>query len=133
MILMILRSYSSLLWLLETIKSKVIPMISNQSMPFVSVINDVTSTKSIDFDYTNNTGKTLMVVVSGAFQTVAGGDVARFDGKVNSAEVARAGIYTVGISYIPLVMFVPIGSTYRISKYTAGTGTAVVRRWIEAF
>ena len=95
--------------------------------------------RAIGTVYQNTSGKLLIVVASIALDTVASTDTAKAtalndtvtppvseDGEIESSLGAAGQTETLQI-----IMLVPNGNYYEITKTVTGTGTATLVKWIE--
>lgn len=103
--------------------------------PFLSAVN-VTASRSKNTDYTNNTGKVMLVMISfQALVTVAGGSayatLSRDGGAVQYGGIAAAGAVNER-KYWQLVQCVLPGSVYRFEDWVVN-GTITIENWTEVY
>lgn len=107
-------------------------MIHNGYVPFLNHIVNCTATKSFTTVYTNTTGKTLIISISGAFITANAGERAIIIGRVNNEPMLQVGLHDiVGKMVAPLILFVPPGDSYKIDYIADGAATVTIDKWME--
>lgn len=98
-------------------------------------VNDVTASRVIGTEYTNNTGKIMFVDVT-CFCTVTGaGGTAFFRGdSPTGTQIQYAGFATSPIQegYFNLSYMIPVNQTYKIVKSEVN-GTVALTKWIEVY
>ena len=110
-------------------------MIKNSERPYLVKVIDYSTVKNLNVNYTNETGRTLVVLVSCIFETLVNTDFATVRGYVDGVSVAHGGIPAPTVSKLMLQVsvFVPPGSVYRFESYDGGSGHSYRTRWIEAY
>lgn len=104
----------------------------------VTKVDIVTLTRAIHVDYTNDTGKTMFVMIEGIMHVEALNDYATFGADVDTWNVAGISLSsaTIGLNLdtIGMMVFAVMpGSVYRISASQSGTGAYAIARWTEAY
>ena len=104
--------------------------------PVKAKMNDVTATRAFGTDYTNNTGRPLLVIVAVSCIRISGAALyAYITGFVNGVNVAWGGLMSQtdnpDSGYDTIVLMVPPGIVYRVNEYEAAGCTVDLARWIE--
>ncbi len=109
-------------------------MIMNQSRSWLVKIEDKIATRWLDNVYLNNTGRTRIVSVSLRFETLLSTDQSTARPNVSSIDYAPIGIGVGAITKLDLqlIMLVPPGSNYQITRQVSGSGVLSVNTWVES-
>lgn len=110
----------------------------NTQPPYnISVVVDVTASRALNVDYTNNTGKTMFVHATVRCTTGAAPNLAiatiLVDGQPKNNAGYETGSPTDMNTYFELVAPVPPGSRYMVGNGTSGTGNVELYSWVEAY
>lgn len=110
----------------------------NTQPPYnLGIVEDVTVSRALGVNYTNNTGRTMFVFVSVRCTTGAAPNMAYAASQINSSDISYAG-YESGVpaglnTNFTLPFAVPPGGVYSVGASVSGTGAVFLRRWIEAY
>ena len=89
---------------------------------FFSTVTNVTGSRSADTQYTNSTGKPILVIISFTFNASGTGNF-----KINGSSVYNRAGAASGCGLIPLTVIVPKGATYGF--YTTAADFSVNSWW----
>ncbi len=110
-------------------------IVDSESIVPVTVVKNVTSSRTFDVIYTNVTGKTMYVLVNVRNAAIAAG-YQYCNLAVDGNYYSQAGIYACTANLTlrdTLTIVVPPGSTYQLSYDSAGGGTSIIVHWIESY
>jgi len=109
-------------------------MIKNDTRAWIVRVQNVTASRNLDVEYTNQTGRTLFVQVSLRCQTLLNTDVALAAIIVSGISVHVFGHQLFVADITQSVSFVvPPGAKYKIVNGATGTGSLTKIGWTEAF
>ena len=109
----------------------------NTQPPYnIQTVAQVTASRALGVDYTNNTGKTMFVSLTVEARAPVAGDQTITTLKVNTDTVGTLGI-DAGTSVIEIrcmgMMCVRPGAIYGTTVTNVGTGNTIISRWVESW
>lgn len=110
-------------------------MIKGAINNFIQSVNDVTASRALTTTYTNNSGRTLYVIVTMQHSITVANGSAFVTGVVVGISAVISGILQGAAghqTYQECVFFVPPGATYRVNTQVVN-GTNTMTSWIEAY
>lgn len=109
-------------------------MISNVTRAWVVSVSDVTASRSLNTNYTNQTGRTKFVTVSMRCTATLITDQAYSRAKLNGVSICFAGTFALASSDVihTMTFEVPPQSVYRVEDIKSGGGNVIITTWSEA-
>ena len=109
-------------------------LIKNSEIPYIVKVQDFTGSRAANTNYTNNTGKTLIVNITCQFNTTAAPSFARFWSEIDGVVNGISGVEDIqGKFYMPLTFLVPPQSVYKIGFGVSAGSFLNIHKWIEAY
>lgn len=105
--------------------------------PPFSTYREVTASRTFNTEYSNTTGKLMMVIVTCQFTVVNAGDWVLVQGQSPTGTTLIQAGYQDALGDermdIPIIFVVNPDATYKVNKAFGGNGTVTDSYWVEVY